>query len=177
MPFLWIPLSPFRCFSTYIGRPRSRNRSVKRHSVSSHTERPISSLRYPSRFPVRCERRVAFRDVLREGRRGVLWYVSRETGNFPVHFTMLTWCRFINHTCMSDVPVRWMDAVPCRRHVMQGVPYIAVCGVFRPSPSVCRLAVKRYRSAYMGVPPLFSFLGGSGSGTASERVLCYSVVL
>lgn len=67
---------------------------------------------------------------------------------------------------MLGVPVRWMNAVPCRHHAKRGVPYIAVCGVFR-SPSVCRLAVKRYRSAYMAVPPLFSFLGGSGSGTAS----------
>lgn len=32
-------------------------------------------------------------------------------------------------------------------------------------------------AAYMGVPPLFSFLGGSGSGTASGRILDYSVVL
>ena len=29
------------------------------------------------------------------------------------------------------------------------------------------LAVKQCRAAYMAVPPLFSFLGGSGSGTAS----------
>lgn len=29
----------------------------------------------------------------------------------------------------------------------------------------------------MAVPPLFSFLGGSGSGTASGRVLGYSWVL
>lgn len=33
------------------------------------------------------------------------------------------------------------------------------------------------RLAYMGVPPLFSFLGGSGSGTVSGRVLGYSGVL
>lgn len=163
-------------FDVYRTLPQSESKREGR-SVLFQTECPMPSLRSPFRSPARWTRRAAFRGVGRGGRRGVLWYVSRETGNFPVHFTMLTWCRFINHTCMSDVPVRWMDAVPCRRHVMQGVPYIAVCGVFRPSPSVCRLAVKRYRSAYMVVPPLFSFLGGSGSGTASWRVLGYSWVL
>lgn len=167
-------------FSSVFRLSSSSSQSESRRegrSVSSHAERPIPSLRSPSRSPACQAVRVAFQGVGRGGRRDVLCDVSRETGRFPVHFTMLSWCRFINHVCMSDIPVRWMDAVPCRHHAMRGVPYMSCCGVFRPSPSVCRLAVKRYRSAYMGVPPLFSFLGGSGSGTASGRIFGYSGVL
>lgn len=135
-------------------------------SVSSDAVRSMPSLSSPFRSPARRARRVAFRGVGRGGRRGVLWYVSRETGNFPVHFTMLSLCRFINHACMSDVPVRWMDAVPCRRHAMRGVPYMSDCGVSRYL-LIYQSVVGRHMTAYMGVPPLFSFLGGSESGTDS----------
>lgn len=134
--------------------------------MSFQIECPMPSLRSPSRSPARRTDRVVFRGVGRGGRRGVLWYVSRETGNFPVHFTMLSLCRFINHACMSDVPVRWMDAVPCRRHAMRGVPYMSDCGVSR-SLLIYQSVVGRHMTAYMGVPPLFSFLGGSESGTDS----------
>lgn len=129
------PLAFSMFFDVYLTYPQSESEREGR-SVSSHTERPMPSLRSPFRFPVRCERRVAFRGVWRGGRRGVLWNVSRETGHFPVHFSMPFRYHPYHHTGMSGIPVRWMNAVPCRHHAMRGVPYMSCCGVSR-SPSVC----------------------------------------
>lgn len=174
VPFLRASLSFSRPFPVYPRRLRSRNRGgrgIPYHPTLGVPCHCSPSLCSPSRSPARWARRVVFRGVGRRGRRGVLWDVSRGTGRFPVHFSMLYKCHSCYPTGMSGIPVRWMNAVPCRHHAKRGVPYIAVCGIFRPSPSVCRLAVKRYRPAYMFVPPLFPFLGGSGSGTASEACI------
>lgn len=158
------PLAFSMFFDVY--RTSSQSESEREgRSVLFYAECPMPSLRSPFRSPARWARRVAFRGVRRGGRREVLWDVSRETGHFPVHFSMPYKCHPCHLTGMSGIPVRWMNAVPCRYHAMRGVPYMSCCGVFR-STSVCRLAVKRYRSAYMVVLPLFSFLSGSGSGTA-----------
>lgn len=169
------PLVLSSVFHLFSPSPQSES-SCEGRSVSSNAERSMLSLRSPFRSPVRRAVRVVFRGVGRGGRRGVLWDVSRGTGRFPVHFLMHSRCRPCHLTGMPGIPVRWMKAVPCCHHAMQGVSYMSCCGVSR-SLSICQSVVGRHITAYMVVPLLFSFLGGSGSGTASWRVLCYSVVL
>lgn len=125
-------------FGAYRMSPQSKS-MCEGHSVSSHAVRPMISLRSPFRFPARWTLRVAFRGVGRGERRGVLWDVSHETGQFPVNFSMPFWRRPCHHAGMSGVPVRWLYAVPCRRHAMRSVPYMSGCGVFRfPSGRICR---------------------------------------
>lgn len=129
------PLALSMFFDVYRTSPQSESECEGR-SVSFQTECPMPSLRSPFRSPARWARRVALRGVGRGGRRGVLWDVSRETGHFPVHFSMPYKCRPCHLAGMSGIPVRWMNAVPCRHHAMRGVPYMSCCGVSR-SPSVC----------------------------------------
>lgn len=179
VPFLRASLSFSRPFSVYPRRLRSRNRGgrgVHYHPTLGVPCHCSSSLRSPSRFPACRAERVACRGVGRGGKRGVLWNVSHETGQFPVNFSMPFWCCSCHYAGIYGVPVRWMDAVPCCRHAMQ--ERSVYVGLRRFPFSVDWLvSCKRRRAAYMGVPPLFSFLGGSGSGTASGRVLGYSGVL
>lgn len=127
-------------FGAYRMSPQSKS-MCEGHSVSSHAVRPMISLRSPFRFPARWTLRVAFRGVGRGERRGVLWNVSCETGQFPVNFSMPFWRLLHHHAGMSGVPVRLVDAVPRRLHVVMGVPYMSVYGVFRSS-SIGRLAVR-----------------------------------
>lgn len=129
------PLAFSMFFSVYRTSPQSESEREGR-SVLFQTECPMPSLRSPFRSSARWAERVAFRGVGRGGRRGVLWYVSRETGNFPVRFPMSSQRRSRHPAGMSGIPVRWMNAVPCRHHAMRGVPYMSCCGVSR-SPSVC----------------------------------------
>lgn len=72
-------------FDVYLTYPQSESEREGR-SVSSHTERPMPSLRSPSRFPACRAERVVFRGVGRGGRRGILWKVSRETWTLPRAF-------------------------------------------------------------------------------------------
>ena len=129
------PLAFSMFFDAYRESPQSESEYEGR-SVSFYTERFTLLLRSPFRSPASWAWRVAFRGVGRGGRRGVLWDVSRETGHFPVHFSMPYKCRPCHLAGMSGIPVRWINAVPCRHHAKRGVPYISCCGVFR-SPSVC----------------------------------------
>lgn len=179
VPFLRASLSFSRPFPVYPRRLRSRNRGgrgVLYHPTLGVPCHCSPSLCSPSRSPAHQARRVVFRGVGRGGRRGVLWDVPRETGHFPVYFSMPSRCRSCHHAGMSGIPVRWMDAVPCCRHAMQ--ERSVYVGLRRFPFSVDWLvSCKRRRAVYMGVPPLFSFLGESGSGTASGRVLGYSWVL
>lgn len=139
VPFLRAYLSFSRPFPVYSRRLRSRNRGgrgVPYHPTLGVPCHCSPSFRFPFRSPACQAERVACRGVGRGGRRGVLWDVPRETGHFPVYFSMPSRCRSCHHAGMSGIPVRWLDTVPCRRHAMLGVSYMSCCGVFR-SPSVC----------------------------------------
>lgn len=78
-------------FSMFFGAYRASQQSESERegrSVPSHAVCPMISLRSPFRFPARWTLRVAFRGVGWGERRGVLWDVSHETGQFPVNFSM-----------------------------------------------------------------------------------------
>lgn len=79
------PLAFSMFFGAYRASPQSESEREGR-SVPFHVECPMPSLRSPFCFPVRRARRVAFRDVGRGGRRGVLWKVSCETWTLPRAF-------------------------------------------------------------------------------------------
>lgn len=79
------PLAFSMFFGAYRASPQSESER-EGHSVSFHAERPMPSLRYPSRFPACRAERVACRGVWRGERRDVLWNVSHETWALPRAF-------------------------------------------------------------------------------------------
>lgn len=74
------------------------------------------------------------------------------------------------HVGRSRAMAGYGSVLSCCRHAMQ--ERSVYVGLRRFPFSVDWLVgCKRRKAAYMGVPPLFSFLGGSGSGTASEACI------